>query len=197
MEREFRIEAHESGDLIGDNFRRMVVAVVHQRHHAFVRSREAEREFCGTDCVGFNADTEHLGFYAGLDHCGIVRFGKDLLDRIFVTHSGSHAVSGDIFEAVAGPDVHDAGDTGLFSKIVGNADTGFSVFDPEFSGLGIGAGEGKTVLYFRVREERGVEVDTGVVFFSQIHPLFEVLRLDLIAVNIFAFFEDGVAGMYV
>ena len=194
MERDFRIEAEQSGDLVGDDFGRMVVTVVHQRQNTVMSCCEGEGEFSGAGGERFNTDTEDLGFDARLDEVLVKRFFEDRFDGFLVAHTRTHTVSGNILVAVTGPDVHNAGIAGFLCKVFGNADTSLTVFDPECTNFCVGAGQGQTVLGCHgMGEERRVEVDTHVVLLCELDPLCKVLRFDLIAVDIFAFLEDRVA----
>ena len=175
----------------------MVVAVVHQRQAAVMGSGKGQGELGAADGIGLDADAENLGLDAGLDEILIKGFGEDFLDGFFVADARAHAVGRDILVAVAGPDVHDAGHAGLLGEILGDADAGLAVFNPEASGLFIGAGKGQTVLDLLVREEGGVEVDAEASFFCELDPFGEVLGLQFIAVDKLARFHDGIAGVEV
>ena len=136
MQCQFREEAEERGDLIGNHFCRMIMAVIHQRQAFFlVCCRKTQRKLGRPCCVSFHADPEYLGLYAGFYLREIVGLGKDRFDGLFITHTGPHPVSRNILEAVACPDVHHAGHSCFFRKIVGDTDTCFSVLDPEVSCL--------------------------------------------------------------
>lgn len=114
----------------------MIVAVIHKRQALILMfSSKAEGEFSRTGGKGFYADTEHLGFYARLYEVEIIRFGKDFFDRSLIAHTRAHSVRRNILVAIARPDVHNAGNAGLFGKVFGNADAGLAVVDPEASGL--------------------------------------------------------------
>ena len=190
---DLRIEAQKGRNLIRNHFCRMVVAVVHKGQAAFVGSCKAKSKLCTSCGVSFHADTEYLGLYAGFYQVLVKGLRQNRFDRLFITHSGTHSVSGHIFQTVTNPDVHDAGHTGLLRKILGNADTCFTVLDPEFSGLLIRTGQGHTIFYFLMREEGGVEVDTHISLFGKLYPFLKVLGLQLISVHIFAGLEDRIA----
>ena len=175
----------------------MIVSVIHQRQTlVFVHSGNAESEFCAAGGVCFYTDTEYLRFYAGLYLVEIEGLGKDLFNGILVSHSGSHTVCGNILEAVAGPDIHNAGDTGFFSKILRNADTSLTVSDPEITNFLVGMAESQTVLLHGMREEGGVKVNTQTSFLCEFNPFSEVLGLKLVTVSK-TVFENCVASVYV
>ena len=102
---------------------------------------------------------------------------------MLVSHAGTHTVCGNVLETVARPDVHNAGNTRFFRKILRNSDASLAVLDPEFANVFVGAGKSKTVFNHRMREECGVEVDTHISLFRKFNPLFEVFRLNFVSVN--------------
>ena len=133
MQCDFREEGQKRRDLIGNNFCRMIMSVIHQRQaFLFVHCRIAQCKFCRTNCVCLNSDSEYLRFYTRFYHLRIIWLRKDLIDGFFVTNSWSHTVCRHIFESVSCPDIHHTWDSCLLCKILGNTDTCFSMLNPEF-----------------------------------------------------------------
>ena len=193
MQRKLGEEAHKRGDLVRNDLGRMVMSVVHKRHNALVGSGEAQRKFRGARCKCLNADAEYLRLNAGLNKITVVRDRKDLLDRILISEPRSESVGGNVFVAVADPDVHNAGDSGLLSEILGNAQAGLSVADPELSGLLIGAGQSQTVLNTGAREECRIKIKSHMMLLRELDPFREMPGFKRVTVRIFAFFKDRVA----
>lgn len=110
----------------------------------------------------------------------------------------AHSVGWNIFKSVTRPDVHDAFLPQFFCQILRNANAGLSVFDPEGSRFGIGAGKRQGIAH-GVREEGGVKIASQTSFLAEINPFFKMLGFDLIAVNPTAVFlvKNGVAGMQI
>ena len=177
----------------------MIVAVIHQRDAlAGIHRGVAQGILRAAHGVGFHANAEHLRLHAGLHLVKVKGLGQDLVHGLLVAHAGTHAVGGNILEAVAGPDVHDAGLAQLLGQVLADADAGLAMLDPEAAGLLIGRGQGQRVA-LGVREEGGVEVAAQAALLAEIHPLLEVLGLDLVTIHPAAvlLIEDGVAGMEV
>ena len=66
MERYLGIEAKERGDLIGYDFCRMVVSVIHERKATVMCCGKRKREFSASRRIRLNTDTEYFRFNAGL-----------------------------------------------------------------------------------------------------------------------------------
>ena len=174
----------------------MVVAVIHQGNALFpVEGGVAQGKLSAAHGVGFHTDAEHLALDAGLYQLEVVRFAQNLVDACLVAVAGAFAVRRDVLEAVACPDVHGAGLPQLLCQILADADAGFAVFYPEFPGLLVGAGKGQRIA-LGVGEKGGVEVCAQPSCLAEIHPFFEVLRLQLVPVYPRVFLvKNGVGGM--
>ena len=77
-----------------------------------------------------------------------------------------------LFIAVRNPDVHCAGDSQLFCKILGNADAGFSMLNPEITNFIDRAGKGQAVHYLAVEKKVGLEIKADSFFLRKINPFF-------------------------
>ena len=173
------------------------MAVVHEGDAlAGVGGGVAQGELGAAHGVGLHADAEYLGLHAGLDLVEVKGLGENLVNGLLVAHPGAHAVGGDVLEAVAGPDVHDAGLTQFLGQVLADADAGPAVVNPEAAGLLIGGGQGEGVA-LGVGEEGGVEVAAQAPRPAEVHPLLEVLGLQPVPVHPAAVFvvKDGVAGV--
>ena len=100
----------------------------------------------------FHTEAKDLALHTGLDLGEVEGFGQNGVDGIAVTLTGAHAVAGNILEAVAGPDVHDAGLAQFFGQILADADAGLAVVDPELASLLVGAGQGQGITLFMGEE---------------------------------------------
>ena len=195
MQRDLREERQQRRDLVGDDLRRMIVAVVHQRDApVHVHRGVGQRELAGTDGVRLHANAEDLALDAGLDLCKVKRLGEDLVDALTIAPARAQTVRRDILEAVSRPDVHHARLTQLLGQIGADADARLAVLDPEAAGLLIGRGQRQRVA-LGMGEERGIEVRADAARFAVIHPRLEVLGLQPVAVHPAAvlLIEDGVA----
>ena len=190
-----REESEERRNLVTYHLCGVIVAVVHEGDAlALVHRRIAQGKLCTAHGVGLHADAEHLAFYAGLHEVKIVRLGENFVDGLFIAHSRPHPVGGDVLKAVPRPDVHDTGLPQLLGKILGNADAGFAVVDPEPAGFLTGAGQGQRVA-FGVGEEGRVKVAAQPPIPAEVHPFLKVLRLQPVPVGPLTVLKDGVAGM--
>ena len=175
------------------------MAVVHQRNAlARIGGRIAQSILCAAHGIGFHADAEHLGFHTGLYLIKVEGLGQDFVHALLVAHAGTHPVGRNILEAVACPDVHDAGLTQFLCQIAADADAGLAVLNPETAGLLIGRSQGQRITH-RMGEEGGVEVAAQATLLAIVHPLLEMLRFQLIPIHpatVF-FIENGVGGMEV
>ena len=168
----------------------MIVTVIHKGSDPSCHC-VCERELRRAYRICLNADTEDLGLNGYVDQALVVSAADDLIDRVSVSLTGTHSVTGDILCSVAGPDIHNAGVACLASEILGDADTSNTVSDPEVSDLFIGAGKGKTCS-LGVREEGGVEIETAVVLICELYPSLEVTGLDGVSVDNFAVLGNSI-----
>ena len=83
----------------------------------------------------------------------------------------------------------------LLSKILGNTNAGFTVLNPEFSGLLVRAGQCQAVFYLRAGEKCGVEVKAKASFFCKVNPFLEMLRLKLVSVYPLAILKNRITCM--
>ena len=195
----FREEAQQRRDFIGNNLCGMIMSVIHQRH-AFVavKCRVAERKFRGTGGVGLHPDAKDLGLHGRFYLAEIVGLRKDLVNRILIAHSGSHAVCRNILQPVSRPDIHNCGYAGLLRKITGDTDAAFSVLNPELPHRLIRAGQVHAVRSDnRIREKCRVEINPHFMLFRKIHPFLEMLRLQLVSGYGFPVLKNRIAGMEV
>ena len=195
---DFGEERQQRGNLVADDFGRVIMPVVHQRDALIaVIGCVGEGKFRAADGVGFHADAEHLAFDAGLDELEVIRLGEDFIDAGAVAVARALAVGGNVLEAVACPDIHRAGLTKLLGEVLADADARLAVVNPEAAGLFVRAGESQRVA-LGVGEVRRIEIRAQPARFAEIHPLAEVLRFELVAVNPRVFLvEDGVGGVEV
>ena len=70
----------------------------------------------------------------------------------------------------------------LVRQILRDADAGLAVLDPELAGLLVGGGQGQRIA-LGMGEEGGVEVTAHISFLAEVHPLLEVLGLQLVTVD--------------
>ena len=133
---------------------------------------------------------------AGLDLGKVVRLGQNFVDGFPVAHSRSHPVSGDVLEAVADPDVHHAGLAQFFGKVIGDADAGFAMVNPEFANFLVGRGQSQTVG-LGMGEEGGIEVAAQAPLLAEVHLFLEMLGFQLVPIRPLAVLENGIAGMEV
>ena len=173
------------------------MAVVHQRDAlVHVHGGVGEGEFRAAHRIGFHADAEHLAFDAGLHLFEIIGLGEDRVDGFPIADPGPHPVAGNILEAVAGPDIHNAGLSQLLRQVRADPDAGFAVVNPEFPGCFIRGGQGQGIA-LRMGEEGGVEIAAQAALLAKFHPFLKMLRLQLVPVRPFAVFKDGIAGVQV
>ena len=195
---DFGEERQQRGNLVADDFGRVIMTVVHQRDALVaVVGGVGEGEFRAADGVGFHADAEHLALDAGLDEIKVIRLRENFVDTGAVTVARSLAVGRDVLEAVARPDIHRAGLTKLLGEVLADADARLAVVNPEAAGLLVRAGERQRVAH-GVGEVGRIEIRAQPARLAEIHPLAEVLGFELVAVNPRVFFvEDGVGGVEV
>ena len=198
MERDLREEGQQGRDLIADHLGGVVVTVIHQGNALFpVEGGVAQGKLGAAHGVRLHTDAEHLALDAGLYQLEVVRLAQNLVDACLVAVAGAFAVRRDVLEAVACPDVHGAGLPQFLRQILADADAGFAVFYPEFPGLLVGAGKGQRIA-LGVGEKGGVEVCAQPSCLAEIHPFFEVLRLQPVPVHPWVFLvKNGVGGMEV
>ena len=197
MQRDLREEGQQRRDLVRYHFRRVIMAVVHQRD-AFVpvHCRVGQGEFRASRGIGLHADPEDLALNAGFHLAEVVGFRQDFIHGLPVADPGSQAVPRDILETVAGPDVHHAGFPQLLRQGTADPDARLPVFNPEFPGLRVRRGQRQRIA-FRMGKERRVEIASQAAFPAEFDPLPEVLRLQFVPVRPFAVFKNRVAGMQV
>ena len=173
------------------------MAVIHQRDALFfVHGGVGQRELCTAHRVGLHADAKHLGFDAGLDLIKVIRLRQNLINAGLVALAGTHAVGGDILEAIAGPDVHGAGLAQLLGQILADADAGLAMLHPEAAGVLVGAGQRQRVA-LGMAEKGGVEVRAKAARLAEFHPPGKVAGFQLVPVRPVAVLKDGVAGVQV
>ena len=177
-----REEGQQRRDFVADHLGGVIVAVVHERDALIpVHGGVAQGKFRAAYGIALHADAENLAFDAGLDLGKIKGLRENFVDGLLVAQPGAQPVGGDVLEAVARPDVHGAGLPQLLGQILADADAGLAVLHPEFPGLLVGAGKGQRVA-LGVGEKGGVEVCAQPSCLAEIHPFFEVLRLQFVPV---------------
>ena len=190
-------EGEQSRNLVGDHLGGVIVAII-QKGDALVAVHggiaEGKLGRTGGECL--YADAKDLGLHAGLDHPEIVVLRENLVNRSLVAHTGTHAVGGNVLEAVAGPDVHHTGLPQLLGKVGGDADAGLAVLHPEFAHFFVGRGQRQGIAH-RVGEESGVKVAAQAPLLAVGHPFGEMFGLQLVAVGPISVVKHGVAGVEV
>lgn len=190
-------EGQQRRDLIAHHLGGVVVAVVHQGDALVpVEGGVGEGELRAAHSVRLHPDAKYLALNAGLHQLEVVGLGEDFVDGLAVTRPGLHAVAGDVLEAVPRPDVHHAGLAQLLRQVLGDADAGFPMVDPEAARLLVGGGQGQRVA-FGVGEKGGVEVAAQAPRLAELHPGGEVLGLQRVPAGPLSGPEDGVAGVEV
>ena len=171
--------------------------VVHQGNAlVHIHRRVGKGKFRAARRIGLHADAENLAFNAGFYFFEVIGLLQDLVNGLTIAYPRSHPVSRNILESIPGPDIHHTRLAQFFRQVTADADTGFAVFDPEFSGFLVRAGQRQRVAH-RMGEEGGIEVTAQAAFLAELRPLSEVFRLQFVSVCPFPVFENGIAGMQV
>ena len=197
VQRDLREESQQGGDFVADHLGGVVVAVVHQRDALFfVHGGVGQRELGAAHRISLHTDAEHLGFHAGLDLIKVIRLRQDFINAGLVALAGTHAVGGNVLEAVAGPYIHGTGLAQLLGQILADADAGLAMLHPEAAGVLVGAGQRQRVA-LGMTEKGRVEVRTKAVRLAELHPPGKVAGFQLVPVRPVAVLKDGVAGVQV
>lgn len=167
---DLREEGQQRRDFVADHLGGVIVAVVHQGDaFAGIHGGVAQGELCTAHGVALHADAEHLALHAGLDLGKVKWLRENFVDGFLITHARPEAVSGNVLEAVARPDVHGTDLPQLLRQILRDAHAGPAVLDPEAAGFLVGGAERQRIT-LRVGEERRVEVRAEAVLFAEVHP---------------------------
>ena len=192
-----REESQQGGNLVRNHFRRMIMPGIHQRYtFVHIHGGIGESKLSAAHGIGFHADAEHLAFHTGLDLFEIIGFPQDFINGFTIAHPRSDTVRRNILESVSGPDVHHTGLPQFLRQIGADPDTCFAVFNPELAGFLLRTGQGQRIA-FGMGEEGGVKIAAQAAVPAELHPLFEMLRFQLVPVCPFSVLKNGIAGMQV
>ena len=114
------------------------MAVVHERYKS-VLCTVFKAELGRADGVGFDSDAEDLGFKRHGDEIAVIAGTENAVERFGKAAARSLTVGGGVLVAVGYPDVHEALFAGLAGEIFRDAQAGYSVADPEFAHVVVGA----------------------------------------------------------
>ena len=194
MKRDLLAEEKKRGDLIRNHLGRMVVAVIHKRRYA-VRDGIGETELCRAYGVGLKSDAEDLGLEGNVYLRLIVRGSEHLVKRLLESCSRAYSVGGNILISIGDPYVENRGNARLLGEILGDLEASDSMSYPECTNLLVGRGKSEIILYHRMREEGGVEVDAHSARLCELYPLCKVLWLYCVAICPLTVLKYCVAGV--
>ena len=182
MQQQAALLAADGGNLVADIFRRMEMAGV-QTNKNVLPSGIRQIEVGGTDGAAFRADAEKLRF----DGVQFV-FVTDFLRKAFVQRfqkplAGGIAVGRSVFVTIWRPEVHDARRAQFLTELRADLAAGLAVVDPELADGGIWMGQRQAMVQFRMRIERGGDVESDLVRLRPIQPAAVVVQRETVAIH--------------
>ena len=154
-----------------------------ERAHDSVLNGIAHIELVRADRIAFETHAEHLAF-DGILHVRALH-GEDLVQRILQQRAVQVAVDGQVLRSVVNPQVVAGLVAELLTHLVGDLAAADRMLDPEVADALVAVRQ-RLVAALRVRETSAVEVELHVVGLGPVDPALEVLRLDLVAVDLLA-----------
>ena len=95
-------------------------------------------------------EPKHFAFQCGNNPGFIVRYGENLIQRLFHPLTGSLPVGGIVLQTIGHPVIYKAGLTQFVGKILRDLQTAFAVLDPILPYLLLRGGESKPVHHHRM-----------------------------------------------
>ena len=182
MQQQAALLAADGGNLVADVFRRMEMAGI-QTNKNILPGGIRQIEVGGTDGAAFRADAEQLRF----DGVQFV-FVTDFLRKAFVQRfqkplAGGIAVGRSVFVTIWCPEVHDARRAQFLAELRADLAAGLAVVDPELADGGIRMGQRQAMVQFRMRIERGGDVESDLVRLRPIQPAAVVVQRETVAIH--------------